>query len=470
MMSPKKAHSFLPGLPDVSVAEAQASRDRARILKALSSIRAERARGRFVALDEAMGRTSGYLSEVFRGNEKLSLERLMQLIALLGEEASSFFHRCLPRPQRPSPPLGRLPYLGSLEARRKPPAWRDRLLDWGQTFVVSAEGRAFDHDPEELLALRQRDFDRAERLGIHALECFLALSESSLATRSAVPMAKWLSVLGILLRARGDRPMAGELFDLAFRIEARVGDHACRSFLYRNACYLLTDWGQFEEAADFAQRSIDAAVLGADWKGIGLGQYACAVAHAYQGDSELALERFESCLDYFGNEDSEWRVCVAQSIAMLRLDRHQVDGAREALVLIEASSSSPISQPTLARVELARAELASQLGNPSEAEFHFAEAGRIFGALGEPTELAMVLLFEVRHHLRHDQPRQAFEKGGPFASLANDPRLSEVGRAILLEIARLCFRGELTMEPSTRAIFDWLRLLPGARCHESQPS
>lgn len=228
--------------------EKQAEADLLRFRKGLKLLRDQRALGHFIELEEAVGLRTGSISRFLRGDRDLPVGKVVKIIRALREDPGLFFSRVYSALDRRPGLCGLLLLSAGEEGCKERPGWLDPLLGWGGSVVLSPEGRVFDFDHSRLLDLRRWDFAAAERVGIAAIEYFMTAADGTLATASAAPFARWISTVALILRVRGQRAAAAHLFDLAFAIEVELGDPACRSFIARNACYLLGDWGHFSEA------------------------------------------------------------------------------------------------------------------------------------------------------------------------------------------------------------------------------
>ena len=434
--------------------------DQERLIDALVALRAQVATGRFGEIDRQLGLKPGWLGRVFRGEKTLSHPRLLRLIRILGEEPGRFFARVFPNGYDRPAPIGLLPRLIQRPARIQPPAWRDRLLEWGQSVTITDRGQSFDHDPEDLLKLRQEDFDAAERVGIAAIEYHVGLSEGSLARGSAVPFTTWLTILATILKSCGDRFSAADLFDLAFRIEGQIGDDRNQSFILRNASYLLSDWGYLEEAEEFSRLAIDLATLAGDRQGIALSSYAFATVRLYSGDEDLALKGYESCLALIDGGQAEVIAGASQAIALLHLEQHNTKEAALSIKRMNRIKAALLSLPSKARRELVLAELESQLGNVARAQSLFDNSLELFLRCRGAAEAIMASLFLIRHYIRHRRLSFVRPTAEALLDLAHDPSLDKTSRAMLLEITRLCYRGELTALAVTRAIDSWRQIMP----------
>jgi hypothetical protein len=186
-----------------------------------------------------------------------------------------------------------------------------------------------------LEARRNADFEGSERAGIGALEYFITL-QSSLATESAPSLIRWIANLAYMQRIRSRHPVAAELFDVAMQLAEQVGDKASLSLVYRNACYLLSDWSYFDEAGDFAERTIDLATAVKDLPGIGLSHHAYGVISTNQDRNELAEEMYRTSLLYLDAEQLDAIANTKLSLAMLYLAEGAVGHAA-----IELSEEEP---------------------------------------------------------------------------------------------------------------------------------
>ena len=453
-MSSKKSRTDPASAPASQDIDQLCKADQKQLIDALATLRARAAPGRFGEIDRLLGLKPGWLGRVFRGEKTLSHPRLLLLIRLLGDRPSRFFARVFPTHYDPTAPIGLLPRLVERQSRVEPPAWRNRLLEWSRTLKISRNGKRFDFDPADLIALRLRDSSAAEGFGIFNLEYFLTFSQGTLATSSAVPLAKWLTCLAFILRVRGDRSTAAELCDVALQIEARVDDSDCRSFILRNACYVASDLGCLDEAADFAHQAIRLSISTGDLLGIGLSHYALGVISSYRGDGDLAIEMYEISLRYLDENHLDSRACAAVSISMLRLEQGALKAADTSLGTIDVSTDK-LSEGTQARICLAQAELNSQKGHPLDAEREFTKAVEIFDRLGAVSDIALVGLFQIRHCLRHNRRGQFQEQTRKLLTLGSDPRIGKIGQAILLEIARQCYRDDVNVHLVGSMIEQW---------------
>ena len=441
--------------PDLQDLDELCQADEKRLIGALMELRARVAHGRFGEIDRALGLKPGWLGRVFRGEKTISHRRLIRLIRVLEEEPGRFFARVFPSRHDRAAPIGLLPRLIERPARVEAPAWRDRVLEWGRSVEITDKGQKFDHDPKDLLQLRQEDFKAAERVGIAAVECFVGLSRDSLDRKSVVPMAKWLTIVATILRSLGDRFTAAEIFDLAFVLERSIADEDCLAFVYRNACYLLCDWGELEEAEHFARQAISFSGLAGDSRGMGLSHYAHGVISSYRGQPDLALKMFEASLHNLDQSQPEALTCALKSISLHYLEANDLRLAEKYIRAARKISAELISAPTRARLALAEGELASLKGDVSEADRSLTRSAELFEECGGASELAMVGLFVVRHSIRHRRIGRAQTEARTLIQLSNDPGLDKVSRAILLEIARMRVRGEGTVTYLAKAIIDW---------------
>ena len=256
-MAQKKVARLPRSTPEEIERDDLAKAQQAAVIEELARTRSRLVPGQFGDLDAALGRTSGYLNEVFGGQATLQLHRLFAGLHYMGESPADFFERLHPRESIPSSPIGLL--LTYKEAGRRPSiiSCREQLLAWADSVEVSEDGKEFPQSPDDLMDLVRRDFDMATRLADAGVGAFIHLSNDTLAKNSVAAVAKWLSVLASIARIKGDRNTSAEIFDVAFRLEGVVTDLACRAFVFRNAAYLLSDFGDLREAERFARKSVD---------------------------------------------------------------------------------------------------------------------------------------------------------------------------------------------------------------------
>lgn len=472
---PKKKASRLPReTPEQKARFGRVREHETSLLEEFFETRARLGRKRYVELDAALGRTSGYLNDVGKGRAVLELDRFLCALDFLGDSPPEFFERLYPRDPIPKAPIGLLlRYREPGPARSRVPCTKE-LLAWGRELRLDEKGPVFRPDPEELLKLVRRDFDAAERLAIAGIESFLKLSDGTIARCSAVPIIKWLAILASVVRVRGDRNTAAEIFDLAFRIESQIEDLACRAFVLRNAAYLLGDWGYLSEAKSFALKSIDLATVVGDLPGIGISQYMVGAIAFQCGCLDEAQQRLEGSVHFLGEDQTETIACARHAIALIQMERGQRDLASETLAQI-SEAREQWSRPDMGRFLNARGELASLKGSVEEADSYFEQAASIFSEIGILGDLVLTYLHEARHHIRYGRLGKARDRAQALLSIASSIRGCAKGQAALLEIIRLYLRGETTIELAGQAIGEWRRWMPQAsfdpkRISQSVPS
>jgi tetratricopeptide (TPR) repeat protein len=271
-------------------------------------------------------------------------------------------------------------------------------------------------------------------------------------------LIRWIANLAYMQRIRGRHPVAAELFDVAMQLAEQVGDKAGLALVYRNACYLLSDWGCFDEAGDFAERAIALATAVKDLPGIGLSHYVYGVISTYKGRNELATSMFETSLLYLEDWQVDARVNAWQSLAFLQLEEKNVELAAESLSELEDVSDDQLALPTRARVALTRGELNSQSGNYFEAEKYFDLAENLFAQCEDLSDLILVGLYRAQSFARQGRRDLIKAKAVDLLALGNDRRLVSGARAILQELARHCYQDGLPTQHLRASIAQWRRL------------
>ena len=425
-----------------------------RLLEKFRELRSTRGRGRFGDLDRALGRASGYVSDVFAGNERLGLERFFAGLDYLETSPSEFFHKGFNPPKIPGSPEG---WLLDLEEPRPGPnsvSGGARLARWARGVRVLENGSSFIGDPEELRNHANRDFEGAVQWAVANLEAFFLSEPTGVDPGTAPDLTRWLTILAHLVRVRDDRNLASELFDAAFRIEEQIGDIAIRSFIYRLAAYLLSDFGRLAEAEEFAIRAVRLATLCGKRRLLGQALYVEGLMTSYQGRSEEAMILFEASLRHLEGDESETRASAWHHLALIHLDQGQPDRAEAILTDLEIMLGTTVG-PNYAKLLAARGEVAKLKGRDREAVEHFDEAIEIFEAIGNPAEIALIGLQKLRCLLDAGRFGDARATANRMLALAQAIRGNRVGESILLEVGRLSSRGELTVARVSEAIRVW---------------
>lgn len=434
--------------------------DEANLKERIARLREIRAYGHYTALDELVGVYRGEIARFLGGNRVLNHEQLNRLIRFLTGEP-------LKLEARAEQPVchsfattdsysGLLPRLVGRPQEKDLPSWFELLRSWAETATVRNDGSHFEPDPNDLIALRLKDLDAAERFAIGSLEHFLYFSDGTISAGSAPSFARWLVVLGSMLRAKGQRPMAAKLFDVSISLEEAMSDAACGSFILRNACYLLSDSGHLDLAAECAERAVVMAVRAGDLCDLGLSQYALAAMADRTGRSSLAIEMYLSAANFLPETQVEAKVGIAQALAVLYIQQKKFAAAEVVLEKLGEDCLQCAGPLASAKVWVAKAELASHQRRHEEAGTLFSLADRALAECGAISEQSVVRLYEVRHHLRHKQYSVIPEQARRLIELGQDRRQDKSGRALLLETARLLLQGKIDSIRLSMTVEDWL--------------
>jgi tetratricopeptide (TPR) repeat protein len=187
------------------------------------------------------------------------------------------------------------------------------------------------------------------------------------------------------------------------------------------------------------------------------------------GNSDLAKDRYEAALRYLSDSQAEAKVGAIQALAVLLLEKRKPKAAKGVLDQLDDSDILSAGALASAKVLLARAELASQLAQARRAESLFDEAAKALKGLEAISDQAAVTLLEVRHHLRHGQSDMVAGKARALIELGHDRRLDTMGRALLIEAARLCLRGHMDFVRVGSTIKKWHGRSTSDRSKVAQP-
>ena len=443
-----------PQLPDGTPQERQrktrADRGVRRVLEELGEVRRTHGRGRLGDLDRALGRKPGFLSSAIKEQERLSLDRLLAALDFLGVAHHSFFERAFPWPRLPSSPTGYLPQLSPKRRRSETSA----LVDWFSRLRIDPLATTSLQDPGFLEETSRVDPSAAIRAARATVESLLALRPSSLSPQASQDLCRIVTLLGSLQRMRGELGAACDHLDFAFRVEARLGDAALRSLVFRSAAYLLSDLGDLEEAERFARSAVELAASAADLEGLGRSWYARAVMADRLGEADLAIELYQSCLAYSDWIGSACRIGAYLALAHQHLEDSRVHAAQE---LAERAHQELGDQrgSVSAILLMVRAEIASAHHQWNEAEALFERCENEFAAYGSAGDIAFARLRQMGCLMRAGQVAQATRLAQELMPLATQLRGSKVHESLLLSIVRSAYQGQLALEKVERAIREW---------------
>ena len=437
-----------------------------RLLGTLDHLRSLYGKGRFGELDIALGRKPGFLSQVFKGRERLSLKRLFSTLSFLGIGPNRFFRKAFPSEPIPQAPVGFL-VLCKEKVRTQPRiSFGPELLSWGNVLEIDAKGAEFNPDIPALLAIINIDGAAAFKMASGALEGLLAIRPTQLTPTAAERLCRVLSPLADILRRRGDRNTACDLLDLAFRIDDQLDQYELRSLLLRNASYLLSDLALSEDAESLARDAVTLATLAGDLQGVSRSLYVQSEMLRRLDDRAAAMAHVQACLQFLTPEDASTRMAAQFALAYDRLESGDLLPALGDFERIEQGLETK-EGPNYARILMALAQVRSKLGDQDEADDLFAKAQKEFASTGNAEDVALCGLTCMGHLLRGGRLRKSNELARELMSLAVQLKGNKIGQATLLHILRLSAQGRLTNSALEQSLQGWKH--PWKRRRQLQP-
>jgi hypothetical protein len=145
---------------------------------------------------------------------------------------------------------------------------------------------------------------------------------------------------------------------------------------------------------------------------------------------------------------------VQHAIATIHIDQGEAATANEILASIDPEVSA-MNELGCAKVLSARAQVAALEGSWADAILLFEAAADGLAKVGEPADIALLGLRKIRALLACGRHAEANGTMRELLSLATRLRSDQVGEAILLELARHSYRGQLTAAVVDQAIQSW---------------
>lgn len=433
----------------VREAKRRAEAKMAAVRQQVGRLRERYAKGHFAELDACFGRAGGFLRAIIEDREKLTVSRLLLLLELFGLDLTHFAQRLEGAYRIPRSPRG---YLARFEEARDSRLdieyWSD-LETWLSQVEPRKDGDEFRLDTTMILDTAEVDealaLDTAEDL----LTCLVRLRPSALDPATFERLVWLLGIIGNFYRKRGSLNTAIHFADRAFELESQLDDLGTRSYLFRNAAYLLCDLGEVLEAVHFAAQAVEIASATPAARGLGESMYVRAVMVRRSGDPSTAKQLYLATVHHLGSARSEFHSSISMAIAYCHLELDEIDEAEAAVA--RAYSGLPRNR-ILAKVLAIDAEIQSRRGDWQAAEAKFEEGRALIETFGNAADQAVATLARVRHLLRFGEVERATELVKSAARLANQLEGNTLGEAILLELIREAAGGALRLEKIERAI------------------
>lgn len=423
--------------------------DQIRTARALRLFTPSGERANVVEIDREHGLADYHLSRIVRGQVGLAVDKLFEVLELLGENAAGFFAEVL----GPSE-VNALRLLEEIEAEHLRDVDPFPELGAGELPAPSRdEGAASPELEERLVRLDERRFVDPKAALPVALALWDELLERSTAdpSRSTVELlCRCLGAIGSMARTQaGGFSAAARCLRLALAHAKRHRLAGAEADLLQRAAYLLSHKGRRQAAVMLALAAREEYLLAGNPVGVGKTLITLGRMQQPAGRPEQAARSFRAGLALIPAWDWWGRETAHEGLAMAALSTGRfLEAERELLMAIEVARQHPSA--LLDHLAWIGGEIALARGQNEEAAERFERARAEMGQR-HPLEGGLLTLRLAIAYLRlgrQDELRRlAADLVGLLKPLAREPLAVE----ILTEVARAVIAGEVREQLLQRA-------------------
>ena len=417
-----------------------------RVLQELAAERAVYGYGSIAAIDRRMGKGSGYLGRVLRGEVGLQVETLFQALEALDADLVTFFGRVVGAEVSPERLLRRLERQGG---GRDVPAVLDRCerLLAGGTADPGTPVPAAGEITAELARLDEERFsDPVETAKAEAaVEAAARRAARRRDPESLKLLARALGVLAPFYRLRARFAAAARCLRLALRLSAPADLLEVRADVLQRICYLLGDQGEYRVAAEVARLAFEAYALAEDGAGTGRALVDRAIMLNRAGQPAAAAEAYEHSLKHLPEEAWVNRFSVYQGLGWIHAGRGDLDAARHYAERAAACHRTRQGQ-NWSRLLWLQGEIAFAGGQPEVAQRALREARAGLVDHGNPFDVALVSLRLAKALFATGEVRQMQRLAAEMLCLLKPLGKHRIASAAVQEFARATLAGEVTLE------------------------
>ncbi|MEM9596095.1 MAG: helix-turn-helix domain-containing protein [Acidobacteriota bacterium] len=294
-------------------------------------------------LARVLGPDPRYLTALFRGEAELPLHRLFLATDALDVRPGELLAMAFPGDGELAHGFGHLAQrLEGVQRDLGPPAFCARLVEWGRGLSVAVGGDDdFPGDPARLEARLREDPESARFVAAGWLQATAALGSRVMSPAAALRLCRVLGSFAHLLLTDGHYRTAAEILDLAFRLEAQVGDPVSRARLYRQGATVAGALGHPVDGEALADRAARLDQSLGDLFGLCRSTYLQATMLARLGHLVPARQMYSACIAFLPEG------------ALLELDTGQlVDPATELAALPGPREGEHILRAPLPRCKI----------------------------------------------------------------------------------------------------------------------
>ena len=398
--------------PPVAGPQPAAETPMQRLLEMLARERALSTHDSVVEIDVQVGRSSGYLGRVLRGEIGLQVDMLFRVLEALEVDPSSFFaslvgFRIEPKTsaqrlmrllegasEKPAVPLGdaarqhleRLVDLPPLsETSRAPeaddapqPTWLDASIDLDERRFSDPAAT-----PKALAVLLERALSDATTHSATTRD-----AERQPSTRRA--LAHGLGVAASVERTHGAPRAAARYLHLALGF---CDDPTCCLYadLMLRLCYQLGDQGELGDAHELTRQAVEVYLCRGDLAGVGRALVAQAVMAYRRDQAEVAIRCYTAALRYLPPGAWQSRFAAWQGKGLCHLQLQQIEAADACAQRAVEAHLTRCGLPWWRLVWL-QAEVAYRRGELERAETLYRQCQEAFDAARRPLETAQLAL------------------------------------------------------------------------------